>query len=530
MPTQVLITGALHDKAISAFRANPNFDIQYYPDCARDELLKRVASAQVLVTRSETDVDRTVIDQARELKVIARAAVGVGNIDIDYATEKGILVVNCPGKNTNSAAELTLGLLLSVVRQVAKASNHMKKGGWDRHTFHGSELRGKSIGLVGLGNVGHRVAKFCYGFDMTVHAYDPYVAPQVFQRNNALQSNSLADLAAKVDILSVHVPLNKETRGMVDKDVLALLPQGAIVINAARGGVIDEHALLEAMLSGHVAGAGIDTWENEPKPLRALVDHERVVCTPHIGATTEEAQIAIGATVVEQVEKAVEGGVVDHPVNLPQFGVIDNPLLKPYAVLAEKLGSMVGQLLSFNPTSMEVSYRGDLAGMDHSIIRLSLMKGYAGHVVDGFVSFVNADSHFEKLGIELSEKEDPGFGSYKSALKLWVHGAGGELLTLGGIVFDNQYPRISLLNDFYFEVEPTGDIIVLENDDRPGVIGDVGHFLASHEINIDTFDLSRNKKGGRAMAMIRIDSTLTPLQVKAMRGIKNVRTVHAMRL
>lgn len=530
MRTKVLITGHLHEGAIQGFHANKNFEITYAPDCERAELLRLLPKANVLVTRSETDVDREVIDHAPELKVIARAAVGVGNIDIDLATERGILVINTPGKNTNSAAEMTMALLLAMVRNVPQAHQTMKTGGWDRHRFSGRELRGKRIGIVGLGNVGHRVAKFAKGFDMEVFAYDPYIAPVVFERNQARPVSSIEELAKTVDVLSVHVPLNKETKNMIDGKVLDLLPDGAWVVNAARGGIINEKDLVKRLESGKIAGAGIDTWETEPKPLAELLKNDKVWCSPHIGASTLEAQIAIGETILRQVEKAVDGGVVDHPVNLPQVAVIESPLLKAYAVLAEKLGAVIGQVLDFNPTGMALSYRGDLATLDHAIVRLGLMKGYASQVVDGFVSFVNVEQHFEKLGIRIQETTDPGFQSYKSALKVRVSGPDGKELTIGGVVFDDRYIRISLLNDFYFEIEPTGEIVMVENNDRPGVIGDVGHFLASRGINIDSFTLSRNRKGGHAMALIRVDTALPVDALSAMAKLNNVLGVKTVSL
>lgn len=529
-PTKVLISGHLHESAIAGFKAHKQFDVTYAPDCSKDELMRLLPGTNVLVTRSETDVDRSVIERAPELKVIARAAVGVGNIDIDFATTKGILVINCPGKNTNSAAELTLGLMLAMFRNVPQAHQTMKAGGWDRHRFSGRELRGKRLGIVGLGNVGHRMAKFAHGFDMEVFAYDPYIAPQVFERNQAKPFDSLEEMLKVTDVLTVHVPLNKETKGMITGPLLDLMPEGAYVVNVARGGVIQEAEILKRLESGRLAGAAIDTWETEPKPHAGLLKHDRVWCTPHIGASTIEAQIAIGETILAQVIKAVDGGVVDYPVNLPQIAVIDNALLKAYAVLGEKLGSLIGQVLDFNPTSMDLSYRGDLADLDHALVRLALMKGYASHVVDGFVSFVNVESEFARLGVVITESTDPGFQSYKSALKVRVKGAGGKELTVGGVVFDDRYIRISLLNDFYFEVEPMGDIILIENNDRPGVIGDVGHFLASRSINIDSFALSRNRKGGRAMAIVRVDSPIGREVVDDMCKISNVTNVHAVSL
>jgi len=530
MTTSVLITGALHADAISAFEQNSNFSVNYKPDCKREDLLDLVKDVTVLVTRSETKIDKDLIDKAPDLKVIARAAVGVGNIDIDYATERGILVINCPGKNTNSAAELTFGLLLAMMRKLPTAYAHLKQGGWDRHEFSGRELKGKKLGIVGLGNVGHRVAKFAHGFDMEVYAYDPYVAQDVFRRNGATRVEHLVDLASQVDILSVHVPLNKETKGMIDSNVLSYLKDGSYVINAARGGICVEQDLITGLDQGKLAGVALDTFENEPEPLKTLIGHELVWCTQHIGASTLEAQQLIGETVYDQVVKAVDGGVVDYPVNLPDIGIPDNSMLKAYSVLSQKLGSMIAQLIDFNPDQMEVSYRGDLANFDTSLVKLGLMKGYAGHVVDAYVSFVNTTAHFEKLGIKLIENDDPDFESYKSAVKVLVRGDEGKTLSVGGVVFDNRFPKISLVNEFYFEIDPQGSLIITENLDRPGVIGDIGHYLAKQKVNIDNFSLSRNRQGGKAMAVIRTDTDLNAEQLKGLSEIENVVKAKTIRL
>lgn len=524
--TRVLITGALHESAIHSFKNNQKLEIAYHPDCDRATLLSHVREAQVLITRSETDVDRQVLDAGSHLKVVARAAVGVGNIDISYATEKGILVINCPGKNTNSAAELTLGLLLGMLRNIPQAHATVKAGGWDRHRFTGRELRGKRIGIVGLGNVGHRVAKFAHGFDMDVLAYDPYIAPQIFEQHGAKRVSSLLELAANVDVLSFHVPLNKETKGMATRDVLMAMPKGSWVLNAARGGVFKEKDIIEFLKSGHLAGLGVDTFEVEPKVDPELLALPNVWCTPHIGASTEEAQIAIGETVYDQVIKALEGGVVDYPVNLPQVGIIQDQRTKSYAVLAEKLGSLAGQIAGFNPSQAEISYRGDIAGSDHSLIRLSFLKGFISRVVNDYVSFVNVETHAEKLGLQVSDRSDPQFDSYRSALKITLTGVDGQSLRVGGLVFDDQIPRLSLINDYYFEADPSGHMLLVENDDKPGVIGDLGHFLGFKGVNIATFELSRNRRGGRAMAVIRTDQEVSSQDQLEMSRIRNIQKVH----
>lgn len=521
--TKVLITGKLHPETIKAFESHDRFDLTYQPDCPKDQLYELVSDAEMLITRSETTVDAELMSHAHKLKVVIRAAVGVGNIDLEAATKKGILVINTPGKNTNSAAEMTLGLLLAMFRKIPKAHEKVKSGGWDRHRFTGRELRGKTIGLVGLGNVGHRVAKFCRGFDMEVWAYDPYISPDRFKAAGAKLCESLDQLCQLSDVLSVHVPLNKETKGMIGKEQLQLLKKGSYVLNAARGGVIHEGDLLEALQSSHIAGAGIDTFENEPHPLKELIDEPEVYVTPHIGASTIEAQQAIGQTVYEQAIKFLEGSVVDYPVNLPEIGILDHPILKPYAVLSEKLGSLVGQLVKFNPKKITLHYRGDIAGLDNSILKLSFMKGYVKEHVDEYVSFVNAKELVAKMGIEVSEAKDPEFSGYKSAIKVVVE-SNSDLCTVGGVVFDERYLRITLINDYYFEIDPSGSLLIFQNEDKPGVIGHIGTELAAQNINISSFNLSRNSKGGKAMAIVSVDEAIGKEGLLKLRAMNHILT------
>ncbi len=530
MATKVLITGALHPIALDGFQSIQGLDIVYKPDVPFEGIRADLADTHILVSRSETDVDKRLIDAAPQLKIIARAAVGVGNIDLEYATEKGILVMNTPGKNTNSAAELSVGLMLAMLRHIPEAQNTVKAGGWDRHKFTGYELRGKKVGIVGLGNVGHRVARFCHGFECEVFAYDPYISPNIFAKYQVIPVGSLVELAEKCDILTLHVPKNKETTRMIDRKILKALGTRGYLVNAARGGIVDEKDLLWALDENVIAGAAIDTFEQEPKPFPALAQHAKVWCTPHIGASTEEAQIAIGQTIVDQVRKALEGGVVDYHVNLPNVGVIDKPILKAYSTLAEKLGSIAGQILDFNPKQVQFQYRGDIAELDNSIIRLSWSKGYAAQVVDEYVSFVNVNKHMERLGIEIVETTDPNFSSYNSALKIVIRGSQGQQITIGGVVFEDRHIRLTLLNDFQFEVEPSGSLLVIENLDRPGVIGDVGQYLAKLQVNISSFNLSRNRKGGKAMAVISVDSQVSSEQLQGIKELPNVENAKALYL
>jgi D-3-phosphoglycerate dehydrogenase / 2-oxoglutarate reductase len=519
---RVFISGALSAIAIEKFKQN--FDLTYKPDCPKEEIAHYIRDCHIWISRSETTISREFIDQAPALEVIARAAVGVGNIDIEYATKRGILVINCPGKNTNSAAELSLGLMLAMLRHIPEASGHLKNGGWDRHRYQGHELNGKVLGIVGLGHVGHRVAQFARGFDMQVLAYDPYIAPEVFKRYKVEAVRDISDLASRCDILSLHVPLNKETRGMVDKKVLAAMQRPLrYLVNAARGGVADEKAVLEALNEGILHGAAIDTFENEPKPLAELITHPKVWCTQHLGASTFEAQERIGQSIFDQVLKASQGRIVDHPVNLPEIAQIDHPLLASYASLGQKLGSLLAQVLDFNPDTFEIFYRGEIAELDTSVIKLSIIKGYLAHVVDDYVSFVNAFEHLNKVGIKITESKEKHFSAFKSALK--IKAKGKKTMNVGGVVYDQNTPRISMIGDFHLEIDPDGHMVLIENNDQPGVIGAIGLFFGDRNINIDSFTLSRNRPGGHAMALVKIDKSLDTKAIQEMKGLPNILNV-----
>ncbi|MEY4065332.1 MAG: hypothetical protein RIR26_1540 [Pseudomonadota bacterium] len=529
---KVLITGKLHDVALELFKKPPHelapalpIEIVYLPDCTREVLLREVADAHVLVSRSETDVDREVLQAGRQLSVVARAAVGYGNIDVDAATEAGVLVLNTPGKNTNSAAELTLGLLLSVIRNIPRAHASTSAGGWNRHEFTGTELLEKTIGIVGLGNVGHRVAKFCRSFDMKVLAYDPYISEDVFRKHGAERRATLEELLAECDVLTVHTPLNKETKGMIGEIELRKLKKGAVVLNAARGGIINEKALLKLLNEGYISGAGIDTFDNEPKPLAELVSHKNVVVTPHIGASTHEAQYRIGHTVAVQTLKALRGEIVDTPVNLPHVSVLGTETSRRFAVLAEKLGRVAAQICDFNPRELRLLVAADLKNEELQLLRLSAIKGFVSPSSDEYVSYVNAERLLGRRGLQLNIEFASADATTvrRNGLELRVEGAAAhEQTSVGAVLFSNELPRLCSINDFLFEIEPEGEMLVLQNHDRPGVIGDVGSYLARNNINIAQFELSRNRRGGMAMSLIRIDGTLEAEQIAGMRKLPNV--------
>lgn len=510
--SKILITGKLHDVALQLLKTPPHdlalpfeTEIVYLPDADRDVILKEIEDTRVLISRSETDVDALLLRAGKQLSVVARAAVGYGNIDCDLATDLGILVLNTPGKNTNSAAELTIGLLLALFRNIPQAHVSTAAGGWNRHQFGGIELGGKTIGLIGLGNVGHRVAKFARGFDMRVLAYDPYLADTVFRKNQVERRNSIKDLLREVDIVSIHVPLNKETKNIIQEHELRLMKKGSYVLNAARGGLINEADLFKLLDEGHIAGAALDTFENEPHPMASLVAHPHVVVTPHIGASTEEAQYRIGECVAKQVLKALRDEIVDFPVNLPHVAVLGSASLRKLCVLAEKIARVAVQIFDFVPLHVKLSVHAQIEPQEANLLKLSAIKGFLSHTTVEYISYVNAEQVFTRKGLsfdlEIENLEHP-----KTELLIEISGnSSHEKVSVGAVLYDSKYERLCSINEFLFEIEPTGSILIMQNHDKPGVIGAVGSYLASHAVNIAQFELSRNKQGGMAMSLIRID-------------------------
>ncbi len=498
---RVLITGKIHSIGVEKLQKEPDLEADFRPDMPIDEIMKIIAPYHCIIVRSETPVKRELIDAAKELKVIAVAAVGVTNIDVEYATKKGILVVNTPGKNTNSAAELTIALLLAVTRKLAQAHETMQHLGWDRHRFQGMELMGKTIGVIGLGNVGHRVARFARGFEMRVLAYDPYIADEVFERHGA-EKTDLETLIRESDIVTVHTPKNKETTGMIGAAQIAKMKSGVVIINAARGGIVSEPALLDALKSGHVAGAGIDTWEYEPPKKNPFHDLPNVVMSPHIGASTAEAQVRVAESIAIQIPRALRGGIVDYPVNMPQIRVLEGDLMTSYTVLAEKLGTFAAQFMDWIPQRLQITYRGSIARHDCTLLRLAFLKGFLKNSLE-YVSYVNAEDRANTIGLKVEAAGDPGFTDYESEVRYGFKSEGHEF-NIGGVVFSGPHPRISLVDGFEFEVEPEGTFLAIRSKDRLGVVSGISSLLDKYKIQIDSFEFSHSKQRKRSMFLIRV--------------------------
>ncbi len=525
---KVLITGALHEEAISRLAACPDLEIDYRPDLPREEILEIVAPFHCIVSRSETEIDKEMIDRAPKLKALARAAVGYGNIDVDYATSRGVLVFNTPALNTNSAAELTLGLLLAALRKITLADAAMRNGKWDRHRFTGTELQGKTIGVIGLGNVGHRVARFCLGLDMKVLACDPYIPDETFDRHRARKTD-LETLLKESDVVSVHVPKNKETCGMIGAAEIALMKDGAAIINAARGGIVEEKALLAALKSGKISCAGIDTWDVEPPKDNPFAKLDNVVMTPHIGASTEEAQYRIALAIADQVPKALRGGVVDSPVNMPQIRMLEGNLMSSYVVLCEKLGVFAAQYMDFEPESVSCVFRGDLIQQDCRLLRLAFLKGYLNGIGVAYASYVNAELRADSAGITVSQRDEPDISSYDSGVKFSLSSRDASF-EIGGVVYGGPQPRITLVDGFSYESAPEGDFLLVRCRNKLGVLATVSGALDRHGVLIKRLDFSDSPERKRTMFMFRAAKEVPDIVLEELMALPDVLMARKIRI
>ena len=491
----------------------------------KDQLPELLADADALVVRSGTKVTADLLRAGKQLKVVGRAGIGVDNVDIETATSLGILVVNAPTANLISATEHTFALLLAVARNVAAADGDIKGGAWNRKKFVGAELQGKKLGIIGFGRIGQAVARRGRAFDMEILAYDPFLDADVVRRESAAP-RSLEALLAEADVVTLHIPLTDDTRNLLSAERLAGIKEGAILINCARGGVVDEDALLEGLESGRIAAAGIDVFAQEPPTDYTLAQHPRVVATPHLGAQTREAQVRISTQTAKMVVSALEGSLAVSAVNLPfrPAGGGGAPFLR----LGEKLGLLAGGLAEGSLQRVEVRS----IGVDSSLLEPITIAALRGSMVRSLgaaaVNYVNAARLAEKRGVEVVQSTARSGGDFPTQVTLVVTTDEGTLTVAGTLVHDRE-PRIVRLDDYRFELVPKQDVLVVRNRDVPGVVGKLGTLLGDAGVNIAEIHLSR-LAGGNALAAIRIDQDLEAALLSEVRGLDEVVTADVVDL
>ncbi len=476
------------------------------------ELIERIPDFDALVVRSETRVTALVLEAGRKLRVVGRAGVGVDNIDVAAATLKGILVVNAPRGNIIAAAEHAIALLLSIARWVPQADASVKRGEWTRSKFIGTEIRGKTLGVIGLGNVGSEVAKRAHGLEMEVVAYDPVVSVERAELFN-VELVSLNELLERADFVTVHVPLVDANRNLIGAPELALMKPSARVINAARGGIVDEAALFDALQSGRLAAAASDVFVTEPPGHHPLLTLANFVATPHIGASTAEAQVSVAFDVAEQVAAVLAGDLPRFAVNAPALPPEELAYLRPFAELTERLAALHAQLFGGRVGSIELDFEGDLAEHDVNLLVAAAIKGVLQPFTEDRINAVNARLIASSRGVKLVERRSPAHGSYASLVTLRM---GGH--ELAGTILMGE-PRATRIDSFRVDLVPEGRFLVSRHDDQPGVVGRVGTILGEHDVNIASMQVGRDAPRGNAMMILAVDDRVAPGVLDTLRGV-----------
>lgn len=475
----------------------------------RPALLAAVAEADALLVRSATRVDAELLAAARHLVVVARAGVGLDNVDVPAATARGVMVVNAPTSNIVSAAEHAVALLLAAARHIPAADASLRQGQWKRSSYTGVELNGKTVGIVGLGKIGQLVAQRLAAFGVELIAYDPYVAA-ARAAQLGIELMSLEDLLRRADAISIHLPKTPETLGLIGKDQLALTKKGVLIVNAARGGLVDEDALAEAVRSGQVGGAGIDVYVTEPTTSSPLFEIPQIVVTPHLGASTEEAQDRAGTDVARSVLLALAGEFVPDAVNV-QVGAAVGEEVRPWLPLVQKLGAVLHAVAGGVPTSLTVDVSGELAGEDVSVLQLAALRGVFTHVVEDQVTFVNTPALAAERGVSVELTTAPESENFRSVVQLRGAMPDGESVTVSGTLTGrSQVEKLVEVNGRHFDLRAEGAVVLLEYTDRPGVMGRVGSLLGEAAVNIEAAQISQTTDGTDAIMLLRVDRAVDP--------------------
>jgi D-3-phosphoglycerate dehydrogenase len=526
---RVLVADQIAADGLAPLRDDGRFELVVRPGLKGPELARAIADADAVLVRSATKITRESLERAGRLKVIGRAGVGVDTIDVDAATERGVAVLTAPSGNTVSAAELTLALLLALARRVPAADRSMRAGEWDRKSFNGVELRGKTLGLVGAGRIGSEVARRARAFGMRVVAYDPYLT-QERARALEVELTSLDQVLRSADVVTLHVPLTEQTAGLLGEAQLAMLKEGAFLLNVARGGLVDEAALVRALREGRLAGAALDVYAEEPlpadHPLRAL---DNVVLTPHLGASTVEAQQSVALEIADAVRAALLEGDLSRAVNAPAIGGEEMRRLRPALELAERLGRLASCLADGAVGRVQVFYSGD-AEQALRPLTVSAMIGVMSTAVGrSTVNFVNALHLAASRGIAVEQVRAAAHGDYAEYVEVRLAAAGGEALVAGALLAE-RHARVVRVGAYHVDVVPRGTLVVIRNRDVPGVIGRVGTVLGGAGVNIGEYHQARLSAGGEALAAVSVDGRLEPAVMDALRKIPDVLEVRQAEL
>ena len=523
---RVLVLDAFAGEGLALLRSEPSLAVDEAPAMSEAELLTRIIPYEALIVRSQSRVTSAVLAAAGSLRVVGRAGTGVDNIDLKEATRRGVVVMNAPAGNSVAAAEHAFGLMLSLARNIPSAHASVRDGKWDRSRFTGVELEGKVLGICGLGRIGREVARRASAFRMKILAYDPYVSAEGAADTGA-ELVSLEVLLATADFVTLHLPLSPETRHLISRESLSRVKRGVRIVNAARGELVDEASLLEALENGLVGGAALDVFEKEPPGKSPLLVHERVVATPHLGASTREAQTRVGIEIATKIRDYLKSGEIRDAVNVPAIPAAQMATITPYIALAERLGAFLTQITPGAAREIEIRYCGEASDLDTRPMTMAAVKGALASVLDISVGFVNALVLARERKIRVTDTKAPGDGQYTSLVEVRLVCEGGEHRA-AGTVLSGQGPRIVGVDGITVEAAPDGLYLFITNRDVPGVVGEIGAVLGAHGVNIASMNLGRERSTGRALSLVGIDSPVAPEVVAllaARPGIESVRVV-----
>jgi len=522
---RVLISDQMDPKAAEIFRAK-GVEVDERPGLSKDELKAIIGEYDGLAIRSATKVTAELLESATNLKVIGRAGIGVDNVDIPAATARGIVVMNTPFGNSITTAEHAIALMFALARDLPAADSSTQSGKWEKNRFMGVELTSKTLGLIGAGNIGSIVADRALGLRMKVVAYDPFLTPER-ALDLGVEKVELDELLARADFITLHTPLTEQTRNILSRENLVRTKKGVRIVNCARGGLIDEAALKEALDSGHVAGAALDVFVEEPARASPLFGTPGLVATPHLGASTTEAQVNVAIQVAEQMAEFLMRGGVTNALNMPSLSAEEAPRLRPYMALAEKLGSLVGQLSHGSIAGLSIEAEGAAAELNMKPITGAVLAGFM-RVHSDTVNMVNAPFLAKERGLDVREIRHDRETDYHTLLRVSATTSAGDRPVVGTL-FANSTPRLVEIFGIRVEAELEGEMIYIVNEDTPGFIGRLGTLLGEEGVNIGTFSLGRREAGGEAVALVSVDSHIGPDLVQRLQALPGVRTVKPLR-
>ncbi len=516
---KILVSDKLSPKGVEVLRES-GFHVDVKTGLSTEEQMTIISEYDGIVIRSATKITREMLSSAEKLKVIGRAGSGLDNVDIPEATKRGIVVMNTPGGNTITTAEHTISMMLSLARHIPQATKSMKDGKWEKSRFMGTEICNHTLGIIGIGNIGTIVADRAKALGMQIIAHDPFISAEKAKKTG-LELVSLDEMYSRADFITVHTPVTKETRNIINSESISKMKDGVFIINCARGGIVNEQDLAQAIKNGKVAGAALDVYEKEPPEDTTLIELDQVVCTPHLGASTIEAQEKVAVAVARQIVDYFKKNAIRNAVNVPSVAPEDIKNLAPFLKLAEALGKFQANIISGGLKEVYLEYSGDITNYDTQLVSIAFLKGILDPVLDEGINFVNASHIARERGIKVIESMASEPENFTQLIKIQTKTDETESI-IEGTIFGLSDPRIVKINQFELECIPEGNILVVQNYDKPGVIGRIGKMLGDHSVNIAQMQVGRDSKSSKALMVITIDSPVSSELAEEIKNIPNI--------